>query len=174
MRRNHQTLRSAVPAQSARQASQAPRNLNQKQACRRPHFSAKDATRLILCGKLPPHSIIHGSLTFKDGSNPIFAHGTTIRGNLRLMDCGDKTRLAHHMTVEGVVDFTQTPLTHIPPGFTAVISLDVSDTRIRDFPRDMRVGMLIQYDAGASLSMKRRAAALSAQGVAMATLKLAA
>jgi hypothetical protein len=54
--RGNSTLRTVVPA---RQPRQGRRNRNQ-----RPHFTPKEATKLILSGTLPANSVITGHLSF--------------------------------------------------------------------------------------------------------------
>jgi hypothetical protein len=53
-----------------------------------------------------------------------------------------------------------TPLTALPERFTVGMCLDVSDTHIQEFPRNLKVGWKIQVGKNATQSMKARAAAL--------------
>lgn len=159
--RRKSTLRSAVPASCRQDSTKTSQPQASKRASKRPFYPAKKAAPLILQGKLPPHAIVKGCLSFGDGRNPVFPIGVTIKGNLRLLACGDKTRLAPNMTITGIADFSLTPLTALPSGFWAKVSLDVSGTRIRTFPRDMKDPVvLIQLDDSAPAAMKRRAAAV--------------
>ena len=149
--RGNSTLRTVVPA---RQPRQGRRNRNQ-----RPHFTPKEATKLILSGTLPANSVITGHLSFFNTA-PIFSPGTHIRGNLQLSFCIEGLQLAPDKMIDGIADLSETPLTSLPKRLQAD-SLDVSGTRIREFPTDLKVGWRIVVDKNATRGMKARAAALA-------------
>ena len=65
-----------------------------------------------------------------------------------------------HETIDGIADFSMTPLTSLPERFTVGMCLDVSDTHIQEFPRNLKVGWKIQVGKNATQSMKARVAAL--------------
>ena len=153
--RGNNTSRPAVPARSAPRQGQ--RDTHSRQ---RHHLTPRQAAPLILRGTLPPQSVVTGNLTFQDNREPIFAPGTHIRGNLRLLGCGKGTKLAGGMTIDGIADFSMTPLTALPERFTVGMCLDVSDTHIQEFPRNLKVGWKIQVGKNATQSMKARVAAL--------------
>jgi hypothetical protein len=64
------------------------------------------------------------------------------------------------MTIDGIADFSMTPLTALPERFSVGMCLDVSDTHIQEFPRNLKVGWKIQVGKNATQSMKARVAAL--------------
>lgn len=127
------------------------------------HFTPRAAHKLLLEGKLPPHAIITGALTFEPGSDPIFPKGVHIRGSLSLAWCGDGLKLGSDMKVDGMADFSMTSLAAIPPRLNVKMALDVSDTNITSFPPDMQVGWKIVVGNNASKSMIERVNALERQ-----------
>jgi hypothetical protein len=74
--------------------------------------------------------------------------------------CGAGTKLASGLTVDGIADFTMTPIKTLPKRFAVKQVLCVNNTLLSWFPSDMKVGWQILLDKDAPQAMKARAASL--------------